>query len=213
MKLKNIVLVGAVVFVAAVSLPVTARADDSPTHTDSPSENTAEAVRERVEKRKAELKIKLENNEVTRLKGRCKAAQAVLSKAKTRSEEVEKRRLAHYEKVTTRVNTLIEKLKVANQPTTDLEAAQSTVSLKVEELESSFDTYQQALSDAAAIDCVVDPEGFKASLQTARTLHAAIGKSYADLRKEIANTLLPAINDAKKGLNTSTAQEEGEGGE
>lgn len=161
--------------------------------------NTNEAIAERIEKRKTELKTKLERTQETRLKARCKAAQTLLAKAQTRSEELETRRLGSYKTLQDRVAALIDKLRANGQNVTDLEAAQSTLNIKVVSLTQAYDSYQLALSDAVAVDCTTDPTGFKATLETARQFHDNIGKAYVDLRTTIKDVLKPAIVAVKVG--------------
>ncbi len=197
-------------FSLAVFNPLLVRAHESDTtHTEpalvQPDEST---LKDRVEKHKLELRTKLDKAQETRLKGRCKAAQANIAKAKVRSEEVKNRRLAHYAKLQERVDGLVTKLSAAGFKVDDITSGREQVAVKVEALKTSFTTYQQALDDAAAIDCVSDPTGFKATLDAARKLHGDLGKSYADLRKTIADVLLPAINASKVQINKSTNKQE-----
>lgn len=176
-----------------------------PGHDESTAHST---LKDRVENRKVEQKVTLEATQKANIQKKCKGAQAALGKARTKSTAAEKRSFAVYEKLDNKVESLMQKLNTANIASADLLQANETVEGKVTALRQPYDAYQQSLEDATAIDCTANPEDFKAALQEARTKHREIKLVNASLRKTISEVLLPAINDAKKAIETAKTVED-----
>lgn len=197
MFLKKLHILAFVVAVIALPSMVSAHAQEGEGSSTTMQGTTSKAINERVERRKAELKTRLDRATETRLKARCKAAQVLLTKTHGRSDEAKSRRLKAYNNLLTRLTRIVEKLKSENVDTTELEALQTELATKVEALRVAIDSYHVALNDTSLVDCTTDPTGFKASLDNSRTLNQELGGYYKDIRTLIKDKIIPTVNDLK----------------
>lgn len=180
--------------------------------TDSTTQKTAEAgddaksVADRIAQRKATLKTKLTTIEKTRLMAKCKASQqGGLNTEKGRIKGLETSRSEVYKNLLSRLNDLSERLKAKGMDTTSLNADIATLSSKIDTFNADLTTYKQAVSDLAGMDCATDPDGFKASLETARTALKKVNDDAAAVRAYLTTTIKPLLQTIRGTLEKAEA--------
>lgn len=182
--------------------PTTTSSDDSTQKAPEPAED-AKTVSNRIEQRKAELKTKLTTAEKTRLKAKCKASQGNLSSEKGRVKGLETSRGQVYNNLLTRLNDLSARLKVKGVDTTALNADIATLKTKIDTFNTDLASYKQAVSDLASMDCATDPDGFKASLEAARTALKKVNDDAAAVRSYLNDTIKPLLKTIRTELEKS----------
>lgn len=154
---------------------------------------TDSALQQRVANYKATLGREVTTSETSKTKLRCSVAQANAKNLAARLGTVQKNRAAGYDNILKVLNTLATNLDKQAFETTALQENITTLQTKVDAYKASMTTYQQAVSDAATVDCVADPTAFIAALQTARTAHGAVITQIADIRTYVTNTVKPTL--------------------
>jgi hypothetical protein len=166
------------------------------------SEEEKKLLAERIAKRKTELKTRIATSEKTRIQGKCVAAQTPLSTVKGHVTSMEKSRANVYANVIEKFNTLSEKLKNKGVDTTEFDADIATLKTKVDTLNTDLATYKQAVTDLVAMDCKTDPEGFKASLETARASLLKLKTDSDAIKAYIKDTIKPLLVTIRAQLET-----------
>jgi len=170
-------------------------------------------MKERVEKLKADLKIKLTTVEQDRLKQRCKAAQAVVATLNTRFGKSVTTRSNAYDNLVRHLTDIIAKLKAKNVDTTKLEQEKTTLEAKISTYKADLAKYKEALSDLKDVDCVADPTAFKAALESARTAHQALVADTAAIKSYVVDTIKVTLHDIRAQLAAKESSNAGnEGG-
>ncbi len=184
----------------------------TPTSSDTSTQKTAEAsedaksVADRIAQRKAALKTKLTTVEKTRLTTKCKASQqGGISTEKGRVKGLETSRSEVYKNLLSRLNDLSEKLKTKGMDTTSLNADIATLKTKIDTFNTDLTAYKQAVSDLAGMDCATDPEGFKASLETARTALKKVNDDAVAVRTYLTATIKPLLQTIRGTLEKAEA--------
>ena len=178
----------------------TTQSDTTKPPTAEDAAKKAAELKKRLEENKAKLKTKVDEAAKKRIIAKCKPAQNIVKGAETSANAISTNRGKAYAKISERVQALIDKLKAANIDTTELEAAHLAAKTKAETLGASMKAYEQTLADLRGMDCVTDPTGFAATLETARTQREAIKTQANDLRTYISTTLKAAIQKVKAAL-------------
>jgi chromosome segregation ATPase len=160
----------------------------------------AKSIADRVEKRKTELKIKLSTIEKTRIKAKCKASQGLLSSEKGRIKGIETSRSEVYKNLLNRLNDLSDRLKAKGVDTTDLNNDITALKTKIDTFNTDLTAYKQAVSDLAGMDCATDPDGFKASLETARTALKKVNDDATAIRTYLTGTIKPLLQTIRSQL-------------
>jgi hypothetical protein len=70
-------------------------------------------------------------------------------------------------------------------------------------------TYTQTISDLGSMDCVTDPLGFKATLESARTQRDLVAKDAAAIRSYLTDTIKPTLQEIRTSLDAADATTEG----
>lgn len=161
-------------------------------------------LKERLEKRKAELKTQLTAAQQQRVKTRCKPAQAAIKVLDQKVNANVPNRIRAYEELSNHLPKLITKLKAKGVDVTTLEQQQETLKAKVAAYKADADTYKQALADLNEIDCAADTTGFKASLESVRTLREKLSASMADITKYVKETIKPALQQIRTQLEAQS---------
>ena len=204
MKLfKRLLLAAAVVPFLAVgtaaaqqSIAMTDSETPESTHTETTKPKTGNeglSAEQRLEKYKTEAKTKLSNAEKTRIAGRCKASQVKVKVVQGRVAGFETHRGETYEKLLTRLTGLSEKLKAKGIDTTTYDAQVAELKAKVETYRTDLAKYHEAIDDLSAVDCAANTDGFKASLETARTLRAKVVADGQGIKSYLKDTLKPTL--------------------
>lgn len=167
---------------------------------------TAEELRlqqARLEQRKAEIKLKLSNAEKLNIQNKCKAAQGLVSSVKGRAKGIETSRSEVYGNIVAHITELSTKLKNKNADTVALNADIAALQAKIATFNTDLATYKQAVIDLADMDCKTDPDGFKASLQAARTALEAVNKDSAAVRSYVKDTIKPELAKLRAALEAA----------
>lgn len=174
-------------------------------------DTTAAGIKERLEKKKAELKTKLAAAEQQRIKTKCKTAQGVVKTLGTRVKGTETSRAAVHKNSVDRLTKLAEKLKSKGVDTAQLESQIATLQTKVDTFKTDMTNYKQAVSDLASVDCTTDPAAFKAALENARSLREKLSKDVADVRAYINETIKPTLKTIRAQLEATNSDNKQEG--
>lgn len=176
------------------------------------ADDDAKAIAERIAQRKDLFKTKLSIVEKTRIKTKCKASQTILGTERDRVKVVETTRSELYARLIGNLNDLSTRLKAKNIDTTALNADIVILKNKVNTFNTDHTAYKQAISDIAGMDCAADPDGFRASLETARTSLKTVTDDAAAIRGYLKDTVRPLLQTIRAelaktettGTNTNT---------
>ncbi|MEI7522466.1 MAG: hypothetical protein WCJ86_03285 [Candidatus Saccharibacteria bacterium] len=176
----------------------TKKTDTSTSVAESANEIKDRAVR--LEKEKIELKVKPEAKEVESIKSKCKPAQLKVKDVGDKTELNVKERSKAYTEVVTKLTETVAKLKAKGVVTTTLEQEIALLNTKIALFNTDLATYKTALSDLKLHDCVTDPTGFKAVLESARTANTKLIADAADIKAYIKNTIKPTLLQIRTAL-------------
>jgi chromosome segregation ATPase len=160
----------------------------------------------RVNERKTRLKTKLDERQADRLKQRCAPAQQKLTAVLERFNNSNQPYSAKYESYLARLAKLQTKLKENNIDTTTLDQQIAEYSNKYQALKDATEKFKQSVNDAKQVDCVSDPDGFKAALDDARAEAQAVRQVRADLQTYAKETIKPSLHSLKESLNSASTQ-------
>lgn len=169
----------------------------------APSPKEDAELKDRLEKHKAELKIKLNAAEKTRIEARCVAAQGVVSKVKGRAKGLETSRTEVYSNITGRLTDLSVKFKNKGTDTTVLDADLVILKQDIATFNSDLAVYKQNVSDLATLDCKAEPDAFKAALLATRTSLETVNKDAAAVRTYVNDTIKPLLKTLRSQLETN----------
>lgn len=205
MKLKRffITTFSALLLTPAMPVAVVFAVEGEETTTTSTTETNPDekaALQERLAKRKAELNTRLTNAQKLALKGKCKAAQGKLSSVSGRSKGIETSRSKVHANIVKHLTGLSEKLKNKGADTTELDAAVVTLQEKITTFNDDLAIYKQAIADLETMDCIAEPDGFKASLDTARAALEAVKQDASDIRAYVKDTIKPLLQTIRRAL-------------
>ncbi|MBW3568535.1 hypothetical protein KY385_00180 [Candidatus Parcubacteria bacterium] len=184
MKKKYLILVLVLVF---SSLPGFVSAQDDQT-------NPVRLEREkRVSERISRFNVKLSDQQKSSYKASCKGAQTKVSAHLENAKRFSQKHDKKFFEIIEKTNKLAERLKAKGQ---DVEAVQAAVNNAVEtneKLKAAYGDYILALSDTSQMDCQLDPEGFRASIDGAKQKFAELRKFRQEVRKLIKQDLVVAL--------------------
>jgi hypothetical protein len=156
---------------------------------------TTETTTQRIGKYKLTLKVQPTAAEQIKIKANCKAAQV---KGRILSAQINQKvvlRSAAYVSVTGKIDSLITDLKAANVDTTKLQTERDALQKLITTYGTDLKAYQENITDMNAVDCIVDPVGFKAALETARASQATVLKDIIAIRAYVNDTIKPTLQD------------------
>ncbi len=166
-------------------------------------------LKERLEKRKEDLKLKLTNAEQVKIKARCQASQGKLSSLEGRIKGIETSRDKVYGNISNKLAGLVAKLKEHEVDTADLEAQITALNELINSYKTDLEDYKQVVADLADMDCATDPTAYKASLESARSLRTKVHKDAADIRKFINDSIKPALAKVRDEVKQKREADEG----
>jgi hypothetical protein len=172
-------------------VPVVAHAETTTTTTTETV--TTETTTQRIGKYKLTLKVQPTAAEQIKIKANCKAAQV---KGRILSAQINQKvvlRSAAYVSVTGKIDSLITDLKAANVDTTKLQTESDALQKLITTYGTDLKAYQENITDMNAVDCVADPVGFKAALETARASQATVLKDIKAIRAYVNDTIKPTL--------------------
>jgi hypothetical protein len=156
---------------------------------------TTETTTQRIGKYKLTLKVQPTAAEQIKIKANCKAAQV---KGRILSTQINQKvvlRSAAYVSVTGKIDSLITDLKAANIDTAKLQTERDALQKLITTYGTDLKAYQENITDMNAVDCITDPVGFKAALETARTSQATVLKDIIAIRTYVNDTIKPTLQD------------------
>lgn len=191
-----------VAITAAVARPEEAQVSQTQTKATQPSLTREQ----RIEQRKTTRQTRLSNAQSNRLRNRCKAAQTVLVAHLQKVETVESNRTKSYEKIQSRLDSLVQG--VGTQvDTTELQAAVTSLKDKIDAFKASVNAYKETVSDVSGMDCTADPAGFRASLDTAKVERGELLQEATGIRIFIQQTVKPALQEVRTSLQSAQTAE------
>lgn len=194
----SLVAISAVVVLA---VPVYAQEVSTTTEPEVQTTNSAQTgLKERIEKRKAELKTKLTTAQQKRLQTRCKNAQGKLQSVTQKTTAVQQNREKIYTKLLDKIAELQPKLVAAGVDTVQLDASIVELKTAIESFKTSSTAYEQAVKDTAELDCQADPVAFQASLADSRTALQKLRADAVSIRTITNQKVKPALVTARAAL-------------
>lgn len=181
---------------------------ETTTTTSTTADTTAETVKpdnkellQRLIDRKTRLKTVLTAAETAKLKLKCVPSQTgSLRSLSGRIQGIETSRREVHKNLVNRLEKLVEKLKVKNVDTAELEAEIVVLKAKIATFDANLSLYKQAITDLKSMGCVTDPVSFKASLETARTLRETLVMDSAAIKSYVKDTIKPTIKAIRTAL-------------
>lgn len=159
-------------------------------------------LQERIAKRKTDLKLRIAATEKQRLQARCKNSTGKFNALDGRIKGIETSRAQVYENLVDRLTKLSEKLQERNVDTSELDAEIAQLQEKIATFQTDLATYKQAVADLKDMgaDCAADAEGFKASLETARSALQKVKADAADIKIFVKETIKPTLKEIRQGI-------------
>lgn len=178
----------------------------TPTSTVAPTDKeTAKAEREaRLEKRVIDLKTRLTTAQKNRLKAKCKASQGKISSVSGRVNGIETSRTKVHAKVVKHLEELSTKLNAKSIDTATLDASIVTLKEKITTFETDLAAFKLALTDLAEMDCETDPDGFQASLETARAARKLVQEDSQAIKAFVKESIKPLLVGIRAQLEPKT---------
>lgn len=194
----SFIIAVAAVFFAALVRPVAAQVPPA-------TPGAATTLQQRIEQRKTERNVTLSEPEYKRLISVCNAAQTKIRAVQQKATPAVAKRAETYRQIDGKLWVTIGKLKLANKDTFNLETNRTMLAAKIATTQQTGANYLQSLDDTLAIDCKVDPAGFKALLETARIYHTQLRDQSADTRNYITNDVKNSLNDYAVDLQAKSS--------
>ncbi|MBA3758250.1 hypothetical protein H0X10_01290 [Candidatus Saccharibacteria bacterium] len=221
MKARFSAIISASLLVFVLSfVPITVLAQETenntPTTTTQQTTSTDEEpldpvkLKERLTKRKTDLKTRIDATKQARLKSRCKASQGNLSSIRGRIKGLETSRSNVYENLVNRLTKLNDKLKEKGVNTAELESQITQLNSLIETFNTDLAAYKEAVGDMAGMDCASDPTAFQASLDAARTARAKTAEDAKAIRSYLTDTIKPTLKVLKSQVEQKTEDTSGE---
>jgi hypothetical protein len=202
MAKKSVIALGVI---ASVVMPTgSVLAQSAPA--DPPAGGTLE---QRIDQRKAERNIQVDERDINRLKNRCIGAQGNLRELQQKAVPNLANRNKLYGRIDAKLWVVIGRLKLADRDTFELEKRRSALADKAAGFQVTTNNYLQTIDDAIVINCQADIIGFKALLDTVRIYHTQLRDQSADIRAFVVDQIKPIITDHANALKPKTATEEG----
>lgn len=205
-KLK--ILLAIILLPLSVVIPVMSM--DSHYYAQTSAQAADSSLAARIQEYKDKLKAEVTKTQQDRLKLGCSVVQANIKNLDGKLGDVKTAHTEAYDNILKSLNDLLAKLDAQGYNSTDLQAAVSVLSDKIDAFKTEMDSYKQAADDLTVIDCTQDPTSFKAALESARASHDSLGTSVSDIRTYIANTIKPLLKTTRtqieSGDNTGGTQ-------
>lgn len=182
--------------------PMAVAATTTPDASSSSAPKTTKTLADRIAARKTAFTTKLSDAEQAALKIKCKPAQTKTIQLVASHTKQVKDRQDRYNEIVEKFEAIIGKLEVANFDTKDLAAKSVELQQYIDTFNKDIIEYKAALADVNEVDCIVDPVGYRASLEAARQARVVVAKDAAVIRSYISDTIQPALAAAKASLTT-----------
>ncbi len=170
------------------------------------AEKSKQPQADRLKARIAKLNLKLTAAESAKLKTKCVAAQGLVKVLEIKVNSGITSRSKAYDELLSHLDKLIAKLKAANVSTSELETERTALKTKIDNFKKDLTTYKVALADVQATGCLVDPTGFKAVLEDARTSRKAVADDAAAIRSYVNDTIKTTLKNIKSDLEKNSTK-------
>lgn len=184
MKKKYLVLVLVLVFTA---LPAVVHAQQDQT-------NPERLEREkRISERISRVKPKLTDEQKQAYKISCKGAQTKVAVHLKNAEKFSENHDKKFDEMIDRIDKLAIRLETAGRDVSSVKTALAKAADSNKKIQTAYSSYILALSDTSQVDCQVDPEGFRASIDEAKQEFAQLIKLRVEVRQLIKQDLKTAL--------------------
>lgn len=200
MKINAKLVLAAVLIVPLFAAGSVLAVDDQNMDRPVASDEQKTTLQQRLMERKEAMKAKLQAAEAANLKTRCKVAQGKMAPYKLRAENLVSRRKSIHTAALSRLQELSPKLQAAGVDTAELDKHIATLKTKVDAYVEDLTAFHQAIDDVGKMDCVGDPEGFKASLEEARKYRKEVVTDGQDIRTFLTTTIRPLLLQIREDL-------------
>lgn len=156
-------------------------------------------IAQRLEQRKKERNVQLDDRTKKRLIDQCGAAQNSIRASQQRLTQLFTDRSKTYGQIDGKLWVAIGQLKLAQKDTFDLEKKRSVLSEKTATVTATSANFQQTLDDIVVMNCKADVVGFKALLDTARLY-------LVQLREQSAGINTYVVDDVKSVLTAQASE-------
>ncbi len=212
MKYRLRYLISAALLLGTLSLsPAIALAHDGESNSGSTSSGSNETENEtetefehRIDTLKTKFKVRLEVSEKLHLKGKCKAAQAVVGKHQGKFGTSITVRTQAYTELQKNLDKLVEKLKTKGVDTATLESQITELKSKIDTYKTDLDAYKQTLADLKKVDCASDQDAFMAALDAARAARDKLISDVVGIKTYLKGTIKPTLVNIRKSLESSS---------
>ncbi len=157
-------------------------------------------VVQRLEQRKKERAITLDEATQKRLGNQCLSTQSKIRISQQTLTQLFADRAKTNRQVDGKLWVSIGQLKLAEKDTFDLEQKRAKLAEKSATVENTASNFQQTLDDIVVLNCKADVVGFKALLDTSRLYLSQVRDQSADTRNYILNDIKPALATHAKEL-------------
>lgn len=201
-KVKNL---ASLVFIAPVMLSATAFAQVVPA-TPAPGS----VIAQRLEQRKKERNVQLDERTSKRLIEHCTDAQSNIRISQQRLSKLFIDRSKTYEQIDGKLWVTIGQLKLAQKDTFELEKNRALLAEKTSGAKLTAANYQQTLDDIVVINCKADIVGFKALLDTSRLYLVQLREQSNNIRTHIVDDIKPILTAKAAELQPKTDDKGGQ---
>ena len=204
-KLLQVPLIGLIVIpIGSVTFAATSSISSSgPLIVPSDPEQST-TLPQRLTQRKSTLKLQLSNAQLQSITKNCSVAQTGLQDIKTRDQTAAQNRTQIYSDLATQLATAINNLDNQSIDTTSLKAAQTQFDNAINKYLSDSIAYKTTMDDAVVMDCASDPNGFEATIQSARSLRTQLANDASQIKSTIPQ-LVQALATEKEALIKSSS--------
>lgn len=168
------------------------------------------AIAQRLEQRKKERNIQLDDRNQKRLIEQCGAAQTNIRASQQRLTQLFTERAKTYGQVDGKLWVVIGQLKLAQKDTFDLDKKRATLADRIALATSTAANFQQTLDDVVVMNCKSDIVGFKAMIDTSRLYLAQVREQSSNIRTYIVDDVKTALNNQATDLQPKTSPNGGQ---
>ena len=194
MKQKTKIFLSAVVMLPLLFC-ATAVAQENRNET---SENGISELEHRLQERKEATKTRIDAAERLVIQARCKASQAHLRRLNSRIVGIRVSRKAVYDNVTKRLADLGTKLRAKGIDTAEYDKQVGELQIKIDSFYAALEQYEEAVNDLAAMDCAADPEGYRATLESAKILRTDVIQTAQAVHSYLHDTIKPTLQNIRQ---------------
>lgn len=176
--------------------PATTQIKPTPTESDISTTSGSKAeLNARLEERRNRTKIKLNPAQSAQLKGRCVAAQAKINAISKKLNDDYNPFQTKYEALAKKLQETSQARKASGQDTATLDAQIATLAQKYQVFKTSLDQLNLSVSDLKSVDCVAEPNGFKATLEDTREQRKIVQTNRKDVTKFAKQSIVGTLKN------------------